>query len=67
MPAHRAPQVNFRICDYNPQTASPESNKGCGEHTDYGTFSIIFQMAPVDSESRTPAQMTLGSRFQAMR
>lgn len=43
MPAHRAPQVNFRICDYNPQTASPESNKGCGEHTDYGTFSIIFQ------------------------
>jgi hypothetical protein len=43
MPAHRAPQVNFRICDYNPQTASPESEKGCGAHTDYGTFSIIFQ------------------------
>jgi hypothetical protein len=43
MPAHRAPQVNFRICDYNPQTASPESDKGCGAHTDYGTFSIIFQ------------------------
>jgi hypothetical protein len=42
-PAHRAPQVNFRICDYNPQTASPESDKGCGAHTDYGTFSIIFQ------------------------
>jgi hypothetical protein len=43
IPAHRAPQVNFRICDYNPQTASPESEKGCGAHTDYGTFSIIFQ------------------------
>lgn len=43
MPAHRVPQVNFRICDYNPQTASPESEKGCGAHTKYGTFSIIFQ------------------------
>jgi hypothetical protein len=43
MPAHRTPQVNFRICDYNPQTASPGSEKGCGAHTDYGTFSIIFQ------------------------
>jgi hypothetical protein len=43
MPAHRAPQVNFRICDYNPQTASLESDKGCGAHTDCGTFSIIFQ------------------------
>lgn len=43
MPAHRAPRVNFRICDYIPQTASPENDKGCGAHTDYGTFSIIFQ------------------------
>lgn len=42
-PAHQQAQVNFRICDYNPITASPDSDNGCGAHTDYGTFSIIFQ------------------------
>lgn len=35
--------LNFRLCDYNPSTASPSSENGCGAHTDYGTFSIIFQ------------------------
>lgn len=42
-PAHQQAQLNFRICDYNPITASPDSDNGCGAHTDYGTFSIIFQ------------------------
>jgi hypothetical protein len=55
MPAHRAPQVNFRICDYNPQTASPESEKGCGAHTDYGTFSIIFQDGTGGLEFENPS------------
>ncbi|KAF3903240.1 hypothetical protein ABW20_dc0105260 [Dactylellina cionopaga] len=35
--------LNFRLCDYNTSTADPKSSNGCGEHTDYGTFSIIFQ------------------------
>lgn len=35
--------MNFRLCDYHPDTAAPESSNGCGAHTDYGTFSIIFQ------------------------
>jgi isopenicillin N synthase-like dioxygenase len=42
IPAHREPRVNFCICDYNPQKASPENDKGCGAHTDYGAFSMIF-------------------------
>lgn len=41
--SHRSRNVNFRLCDYNPQTAAPECDNGCGAHTDYGTFSIIFQ------------------------
>ncbi|KAL3477093.1 hypothetical protein BJX99DRAFT_128965 [Aspergillus californicus] len=41
--AHRDLNVNFRLCDYNPSTADPGSENGCGAHTDYGTFSIIFQ------------------------
>ncbi|KAL2871896.1 uncharacterized protein BJX67DRAFT_91574 [Aspergillus lucknowensis] len=35
--------MNFRLCDYNPVTAAPESEDGCGTHTDYGTFTVIFQ------------------------
>jgi hypothetical protein len=42
-PSHNTQNVNYRLCDYNPQTAAPESDNGCGAHTDYGTFSIIFQ------------------------
>ncbi|KAJ5139039.1 uncharacterized protein N7515_003887 [Penicillium bovifimosum] len=41
--AHSSYNMNYRLCDYNPYTAAPESSNGCGEHTDYGTFSIIFQ------------------------
>ena len=40
---HKSRNFNFRLCDYNPSTADPESLNGCGAHTDYGTFSIIFQ------------------------
>lgn len=40
---HKSYNMNFRLCDYNPETAAPESSNGCGAHTDYGTFSIIFQ------------------------
>ncbi|PKY05143.1 Clavaminate synthase-like protein [Aspergillus campestris IBT 28561] len=41
--AHQDGNLNFRLCDYNPDTADPECSNGCGAHTDYGTFSIIFQ------------------------
>jgi Isopenicillin N synthase and related dioxygenases len=41
--AHTSYNMNYRLCDYNPNTAAPESSNGCGAHTDYGTFSIIFQ------------------------
>ncbi|KAJ5779117.1 hypothetical protein N7457_006837 [Penicillium paradoxum] len=41
--AHASYNMNYRLCDYNPNTAAPESSNGCGAHTDYGTFSIIFQ------------------------
>ncbi|KAL3445132.1 hypothetical protein BJX65DRAFT_310284 [Aspergillus insuetus] len=41
--AHKKLNINFRLCDYNPTTAAPESENGCGAHTDYGTFKIIFQ------------------------
>ena len=41
--AHKEGNMNFRLCDYHPDTAAPESSNGCGAHTDYGTFSIIFQ------------------------
>lgn len=34
--AHKNWTMNFRLCDYNP-------DNGCGSHTDYGTFTIIFQ------------------------
>jgi hypothetical protein len=41
--AHTSYNMNYRLCDYNPNTAAPDSSNGCGAHTDYGTFSIIFQ------------------------
>lgn len=41
--AHKTGNVNYRLCDYYTDTADPESDNGCGAHTDYGTFSIIFQ------------------------
>jgi hypothetical protein len=41
--AHAKRNFNFRLCDYNADTADPDSENGCGTHTDYGTFSIIFQ------------------------
>lgn len=42
-PLHKSQNINFRLCDYTPATAAPNSTNGCGAHTDYGTFSIIFQ------------------------
>ncbi|CAG8013269.1 unnamed protein product, partial [Penicillium nalgiovense] len=41
--AHTSYNMNYRLCDYHPNTAAPDSLNGCGAHTDYGTFSIIFQ------------------------
>ena len=41
--AHMERNINFRLCDYTPNTADPASENGCGAHRDYGTFSIIFQ------------------------
>lgn len=34
---------NYCLCNYNTDTADPESDNGCGAHTDYSTFTIIFQ------------------------
>lgn len=42
-PVHTFYNMYYRLCDYNPNTAAPESLNGCGAHNDYGTFSIIFQ------------------------
>jgi hypothetical protein len=42
-PLHASENLNFRLCDYNPVTADCSSSNGCGAHTDYGTFTIIFQ------------------------
>ncbi|KAF9634768.1 Oxoglutarate/iron-dependent oxygenase [Lasiodiplodia theobromae] len=42
-PYHRGGNLNWRLCDYSPDTAAPQDPNGCGAHTDYGTFSIIFQ------------------------
>ncbi|KAK7409151.1 hypothetical protein QQX98_008644 [Neonectria punicea] len=41
--AHKSGNINYRLCDYSTDTADPESDNGCGAHTDYGTFSITFQ------------------------
>ncbi|KAL2787513.1 hypothetical protein BJX66DRAFT_341156 [Aspergillus keveii] len=49
---HKSLNMNFRLCDYNPVTAAPESENGCGAHTDYGTFTIIKTEQP-DWNSRT--------------
>ncbi|KAF2008355.1 Clavaminate synthase-like protein [Aaosphaeria arxii CBS 175.79] len=46
--------VNFRIIDYTTATASPQSLNGCGAHTDYGTFSIIFQDGNAGLEMEAP-------------
>lgn len=35
--------MNFHLRDYHPNTAAPETSNGCGTHTDYRTFSVIFQ------------------------
>ncbi|KAI4860883.1 Clavaminate synthase-like protein [Hypoxylon rubiginosum] len=42
-PLHRSSNINFRLYDYTPDTAAPQSEIGCGVHRDYGTFSIVFQ------------------------
>lgn len=53
--AHKMRNMNFRLCDYNPVTAAPESENGCGAHTDYGTISIIFQDGTAGLELEDPA------------
>ncbi|KAK6512338.1 hypothetical protein TWF481_001226 [Arthrobotrys musiformis] len=53
-PLHATKNINFRLCDYNPSTAAPLSENGCGEHTDYGTFSIIFQDGQAGLELQDP-------------
>ncbi|KAL7756536.1 hypothetical protein ACKLNR_013529 [Fusarium oxysporum f. sp. zingiberi] len=40
---HKTGNLNYRLCDYNTDTADPTSDNGCGAHTDYGIFTIIFQ------------------------
>jgi len=51
---HAKLNVNFRLVDYDPETASPASRNGCGAHTDYGTFSIIFQDGIAGLEMEAP-------------
>ncbi|KAI8959867.1 Clavaminate synthase-like protein [Daldinia sp. FL1419] len=55
-PVHRSRNINFRLCDYPPVTADPESENGCGAHRDYGTFSIIFQDGNEGLEIERPSQ-----------
>ena len=43
--AHLPRNVNFRLCDYNPETASPTCDNRCDAHPDDGTSSIIFKIA----------------------
>jgi hypothetical protein len=42
-PLHAAENVNYRLCDYRPSSSCGGAAPRCGEHRDYGTFSIIFQ------------------------
>lgn len=51
---HRSQNFNFRLCDYTPATASPDSANGCGSHRDYGTFAIIFQDGHAGLEAEAP-------------
>ena len=55
-PLHRARNLNFRLCDYAPETASPGSENGCGAHRDYGTLSVIFQDGTAGLEVEDPAR-----------
>ena len=55
-PLHRARNLNFRLCDYTPERASPASENGCGAHRDYGTFSVIFQDGTAGLEVEDPAR-----------
>ncbi|OJJ52083.1 hypothetical protein ASPSYDRAFT_1170564 [Aspergillus sydowii CBS 593.65] len=47
--------MDFRLCDYNPVTAAPESENGYGAYTDYRTLSIIFPDRMSGLEPEDPA------------
>jgi isopenicillin N synthase-like dioxygenase len=66
-PLHTKLIVNFRLIDYTPVTASPDSQNGCGAHTDYGTFSIIFQDGTAGLEMEAPEASVCRCPCQAMR
>ncbi|KAL7625867.1 hypothetical protein AAE478_005090 [Parahypoxylon ruwenzoriense] len=55
-PLHQSRNINFRLCDYAPDTAAPQSENGCGAHRDYGTFSIIFQDGTAGLEIESASQ-----------
>lgn len=55
-PLHATHNFNFRLIDYTPATASPASHNGCGAHTDYGTFTIIFQDGTAGLEMEAPEE-----------
>lgn len=54
VPLHSNQNINFRLIDYTPATAALASANGCGAHTDYGTFSLIFQDGTGGLEMETP-------------
>lgn len=54
---HKSHNINFRMCDYTPETASATSENGCGAHRDYGAFSIIFQDGTHGLEIEDPANL----------
>ncbi|KAK8247158.1 oxidoreductase [Phyllosticta capitalensis] len=57
--AHTNRNWNFRLCDYATENiANPESDNGCGAHTDYGTFTIIFQDGTPGLEIEDPSAPT---------
>lgn len=53
--AHKMLNMDFRLCDYNPVTAAPESENGYGAYTDYRTLSIIFPDRMSGLEPEDPA------------
>ncbi|KAF4960111.1 hypothetical protein FGADI_1129 [Fusarium gaditjirri] len=64
---HKTGNLNYRLCDYNTNAADSTSGNGCGAHTDYGTFTIIFQEEHQGSRLKTPSSLVFGFLSPEMR
>lgn len=56
-PLHAAENVNYRLCDYRPTASTSSDAPRCGEHRDYGTFTILFQNGEGGLEYLSPEGM----------